>query len=76
MAVKAETAEIATAPVTYPKLMKSTVNGTIVLFSSYKCGTVVSDDGKPYNESIGYYCDGWSMANFKDYNGSVILTND
>ena len=56
----------------FPKLMKSD-NGRIVLFSSPKVGTLVSSS---HYETVGYYSNNWDEECFKDYGGTIELTNE
>lgn len=55
----------------FPKLMISGC-GTVVLFTSNTYGSQVSND----DGFIGTYSSGWNMSAFKDFNGTVTLSND
>jgi hypothetical protein len=57
----------------YPKIMEST--GHIVLFETKRSGTVLNrlKDGA---YSIGVYREDWCADSFKDFEGSVTLSND
>lgn len=57
----------------YPKIMYST--GHIVLFESKRAGTVLNRL-KSGSYSIGAYRDDWVYDSFKDFEGSVTLSND
>lgn len=60
----------------FPKLMKSTETGNIVLFHSPEKGVVVSlgvYKGNPY--SIGEYSSSLNMMIFTDYNEPITLQN-
>lgn len=61
----------------YPKLMISKERKLIVLFHRPSVGTVLTDDGSSlahYRE--GFYTDDWIMSQFKDFHGTVELTQD
>lgn len=57
--------------VAYPKLMKAD-NGDVVLFNRESVGTVVKSKYYP----IGFCCVLWNMGLFKDYNGTIELSNE
>ena len=58
----------------YPKLMVSVdCSDRIVLFFAMGVGVVVVSHDKRW--VLGHYSNGWNMTNFKDYNGSITLTN-
>lgn len=57
----------------YPKLMVDG-NENIVLFTSSDEGTLISSKGCP--EDVGHYSELWVMSEFKDFNGTVTLSND
>jgi len=62
----------------YPCL-KITIEKTIVLFSASRVGTVVYSgvqNKTDYDYPVGLYSESWVMENFKDYDGTVTLTND
>ena len=76
MAIQSIVSKKPTEPeATYPRLMISSF-GTVVLFASYRCGTVV---GIGHNTSevyvIGSHQEAWSMACFKPLDGKVTLSN-
>ena len=54
----------------YPKLMKSTTTGNIVLFSGHGVGTLLSQG---ITRDIGDWRDDWVMTNFENFHGSVTL---
>lgn len=57
----------------YPKLMMSD-GGTVVLM--VECGTgFVVHKGLMSSRSLGEFTDEWNIDKFRDYNGSVVLTN-
>lgn len=62
----------------YPKLM-ITRQGDVVFFSKEGFGMVVygpfgrNEFKDRYNE--GYYCESWVMDRFKDFNGTIKLSN-
>lgn len=56
----------------YPKLMIS--GDDIVLFVKLEEGTLVSSIGRP--EDVGEYSESWDMVVFKDFKGTVTLSND
>lgn len=55
----------------FPKLMISHA-GTIVFFHYEGSGIQISLN----DNFIGMYAKSWNMNNFKDFNGTVILSND
>lgn len=55
----------------FPKLMVAN-NGEVVLFESYKSGTVL----KGVDWKTGHYSNNWSMNEFSDFNGSITLSNE
>lgn len=57
----------------YPKLMVATHDGEIVLFLHNRVGVVVGNPN-PWH-MIGYYSDEWFMHCFKDFHGTVTLSN-
>ena len=63
----------------FPILMQSINDGTVVLFESENCGTVVSD--KPNNDDLklGYISNAFISCNRKDiwkkYGGEITLKN-
>ena len=62
----------------YPCL-KITPEQTIVMFFAYRAGTVVYSgvkDKTDYDYPVGLYSESWVMENFKDFDGTVTLTND
>lgn len=60
-------------PKPFPKLMEAE-NGTIVLFQSKENGVCVCQ--KIDSLFVGEYHNCWDMGVFRDYNGSVTLSND
>ena len=58
----------------FPKLMIGKTSGVIVLMFEHGVGTVVhvGDSGYVIGQRIQY----WDMRNFKDYTGSVTITNE
>lgn len=59
--------------VRFPKLMRSKINGTIVLFSGEKMGMVVYTEA--HGNFIGEFTSDWAMCNFVDFDESVLLSN-
>jgi len=57
----------------FPKLMQHVTCDLIVLFSSQEHGTVMNLD---QDWEQGYYSRSWNMEKFKDFNGTVTLSND
>lgn len=57
----------------YPKLMMSD-RGTVVLMMECGVGPVVHV-GLMSTHVVGHFSDEWDMGKFRDYNGSVVLTN-
>jgi hypothetical protein len=57
----------------YPKLMISEETDRVVLFSKDGCGVDVGGDKYQTN---GMYRDSWDMGCFKDFHGTVELSND
>ena len=56
----------------YPKLMKRCDNDLVVLFTSENDGVVlISSD---YYE-LGYSSDDWENSAFKEYTGTLLLSN-
>lgn len=53
----------------YPLLMKSKVNGIIVLFKNHKKGFIISGN------DIGGYMFNWDMNEFEPFDGEVVLRN-
>jgi len=51
----------------YPKLMIS-VQGKLVFFTQEECGFRIDDDC--------HYSDNWYMAGFKDFKGTITLTQE
>lgn len=56
----------------FPKLMKAK-SGAIVLFRRPQCGTVIEPGSSPSN--TGQYYDDWYMDDFKDFHGTLRLSN-
>lgn len=58
----------------FPKLMRNTGGGVIVLFTSYLEGTVVA---QPVGtNTLGKHRDNWVFETFVDFFGSVTLTEE
>jgi hypothetical protein len=74
MSVKANVESTEKKIVSYPKLRKSNLYGTIVLFVAPRMGTVVSAGGG--GNPIGYHSDSWSLESFEDFDGTVTLQNE
>lgn len=55
----------------FPKLMISK-DGDLVLFESEQKGMYL----KGTNYEKPHYCNNWHMNNFKDFEGSITLSND
>lgn len=59
----------------YPKLMqRNNANGTIVLFTAYQRGVML--DNPQYPDELGMVCSNFNMLEFKDFTGTVTLTQD
>ena len=58
----------------FPKLMKSTECGRVVLFTSEREGTVVIDN-IPITTPIGHYSNSWISSYYKDFNDPITLQN-
>ena len=56
----------------FPKLMVNQHGGSVVLFTSMGCGTVVHQAG---DNALGYFSDKWLMETFKDFNEDLVLRN-
>lgn len=61
----------------FPKLMKSTSSGNIVLMNSSNgtCGAGVVVVYKGGAIDVGHYSNMWTIDMFEDYDGSVTLQN-
>jgi hypothetical protein len=61
----------------FPKLMKSTSSGNIVLMNSSNgtCGAGVVVVYKGGAIDVGHYSNMWAIGMFEDYDGSVTLQN-
>ena len=59
--------------ITYPCLMISAMNGSVVLFTAGSKGTCVHAGGGDY---LGRYSDIWKMDCFEPFNGTITLSND
>lgn len=57
----------------YPKLMVGS-SGRIVLFTSEGVGTALNNAGAW--EQAGYFSKHWTKGKFKDFEGSITLSND
>ena len=56
----------------YPKMMRSkNIEGLIVLFYSFQCGTVVTE--QPVHD-LGSYFTNWNMGCFEPFTGVVELS--
>jgi hypothetical protein len=58
----------------FPKLMQGKMSGVIVLFNQVKVGQVVC--GECCGHKIGDYANEWCMSKFKDFNGTIKLSNE
>ena len=58
----------------YPKLMQGKQSGVIVFFSDSEKGQVVN--GFSGGFQLGDYDNGWNMDSFKDFNGTIELSNE
>ena len=54
----------------FPKLMKGTMENELILMT--KSGTGMAISGC----RVGYRSDCWHMASFKDFEGSITLSNE
>ena len=59
--------------ITYPCLMRSTRNGSVVLFTERGEGTCVH---ARVDNILGEYSDIWDMDCFEPFNGTITLGND
>lgn len=57
----------------FPKIMRSTRSGMIVLFEQSSVGTVIASGQSQW--SVGARLTSWPDNNFEDYNGPVTLQN-
>ena len=57
----------------FPKIMKSSVTGKVILFQSPSKGVLVH--GYSNAASIGEFHGYWEMSAFQDFNGEVTLKN-
>lgn len=66
--------------INFPYLAKSKHTGGIVLFTSYRSGTVVAagTEGTEsfHSRTLGYYSHNWDVAYFDYFKGSICLQND
>ena len=58
----------------FPKLMKSIDTNVIVLFYKPKEGQIVN--GESYGHKVGFFLNEWNMTYFKDFNGTINLSNE
>jgi hypothetical protein len=58
----------------FPKLMKSNATNAIVLFYRHKEGQIVN--GECHGYKIGFFMNQWNMDFFKDFNGTIKLSNE
>ena len=59
----------------FPKLMEGeNTEGLVVLFTGMGTGSVVNVGGQN-NYMFGYLSNSWTMSNFSDFDGKVILKN-
>ena len=59
----------------FPRLMEGeNTEGLVVLFTGMGTGSVVNVGGQN-NYMFGYLSDTWTMSNFSDFDGKVILKN-
>lgn len=68
-------AEAAIKPLTFPRLMKHTSKGYVVLFSADCVGTVIDATEALLIYPVGYYSNGWGMHHFSPFTGSVTLSS-
>lgn len=74
MAVNSETISPGRMEIGFPKIMRHNNLSLIVLFNSKKAGVVIFSREIAWN--VGDISnDGWNIANFHDYKGSVSLSN-
>lgn len=60
----------------FPKLMIHK-DGTIILFTSINIGTLLYNGGIPKSPyTVGIFKRDWIMYDFRDFNGTVTLSND
>ena len=57
----------------FPRMMVAE-SGVVVLMIKHGVGVVVCKNGSIYSE--GWYSESWNMLKFKDYTGSVTITNE
>ena len=55
----------------FPKLMTGK-HGLIVLFDKIESGTVIKGEKK----LVGHYAEDWDLSSFKDFKGSITLTQE
>lgn len=58
----------------YPRLKKSSISGTVILFTSHQTGVVVAAPESP--AYVGSSKTDWAESSFVDYEGSVVLRNE
>jgi len=58
---------------TYPCLMISTYNGSVVLFTEHEIGTCVHAG---VDNILGEYSGIWDMDCFEPFNGTITMRND
>lgn len=73
MAIKVEVKEKKNTEFTYP-FIGITKRGTIVLFNSYRTGTVLK--GVEREHEPGYCSDNWAMTQFEKLNEIVEMSNN
>lgn len=73
MAVTSEIHSNDTQEDTYPKLMRGTGTGIVVLFTTPQAGTIVASPSTDLN--LGCHYKTWGVGSFEEFEGSVTLSN-
>lgn len=58
----------------FPRLLKSNVDGVVVLFTGDSIGTVVGEGS--VDKPLGFFSDDWNMKLFGDFTGTITLSNE
>jgi hypothetical protein len=57
----------------FPKLMVSKDGSCIILMIRHQAGTVIVGNNI---HDTGYFCSVWASGDFKDYKGTITLSNE
>lgn len=58
----------------FPKIMRGTSTGSLVLFNKYECGTVIVCGSDSRNYTLGHRSNGWDMSYFEDIDYPQTIT--